>query len=104
MNRYLCTGTICQRVGEVYNLTNGHKLLTIRVAVLGERGLFFDVKLFDRLAEYGKDLHQGDRVVCYGRLSFTEYTNAQGLKAWRYDILADGIEHAKWLAPTKEGE
>lgn len=57
---------------------------------------FFRITAFGKLGEFAKDyLHKGTKIILEGRIENNNYTDANGNKVYRDQIIAESIEFAE---------
>lgn len=66
---------------------------------------FFNITCFGKLAEFAKDyLKKGTKVVVEGRIENNNFTNANGDKVYRDQIIAESIEFAESKKAAESNE
>lgn len=64
---------------------------------------FFRITAFGKLGEFvEKYLHKGTKIVMSGRIENNNYTDANGNKVYRDQIIADNIEFAESKKATED--
>lgn len=82
---------------ELTTTKAGQALCRMRVAVprpgSDAEAVYIDVVAWERLAETcGKHLAQGRQVAVSGRLDYSEWSDAEGARHSRHEIVASGVD------------
>lgn len=99
MNKVIITGNLT-KTPDVRFTQNGTAYTRITVAVKrpfakNNETDFLDVVIWDKQAEFcGKYFSKGSRILIEGRIQTSNYTDKNGVKQYRTEIVAHNIEFA----------
>ena len=101
MNKVIITGNLT-KTPDVRFTQSGTAYTRITVAVARafskdrqQTTDFLDVVIWDKQAEFcGKYFSKGSRILVEGRIQNSNYTDKNGVKQYRTEIVADNIEFA----------